>query len=330
MKRVRAELLKRAYGPYESRGRGFEAAAKKEFEERFLADAAVDLTSETVLRGDITVTARFLGKENGIVAGLGACLAFFRRHGLRCQALKKDGERVRRGDILAEVRGRQGTLLSVERTGLNLLQRLSGIATHTHRLVKKARTEGVAVVGTRKTLLNVLDKKAIEVGGGLPHRYSLGDAIMIKDNHLSALALQVGSDEVFDEALRRAFGRAYPVNPHFIELEVPSLEAALQAVQAYDTLRQTATAEPERDNLATIPFVLMLDNFKPGQIRKTVKALKKANLRSAILLEASGGITEATFAKYVKSGVDAISIGALTHSVKALDISLKILPPEAS
>jgi len=302
------------------------AWARRYLEERFQEDAGTDVTVAAVIADRRTglAHARILAKQDGILSGLEEVLAFYRRHGVSSRALSASGEAVTKGQVLAELSGREADLLRVERTGLNVLQRLSGIATATRRLVDRAAPYGTAVVGTRKTLLPPLDKQAIACGGGLPHRYGLHDAILVKDNHLAAIAAADPDGDPLDTALERALSWRGRPRPAFVEIEVPSPEDALHLARLYQTLRVSPGAA-RRYPLLPAPFLIMLDNMSPARLRATVAALEAEGLREGILLEASGGIDERTFDAFVRSGVDAVSIGAVTHSVIALDISQKIV-----
>ncbi len=244
---------------------------------------------------------------------------------------KHDGDKLEKGDIIAEVYGNEMAFLKLERTGLNLLQRMSGIATATKKLADIAEPYGVKIVGTRKTLLNYLDKKAIEIGGGLAHRMGLYDAILIKDNHLEAIR-EEGIKDAIETAVERAYSSNYRKHASFVEIEVQNMEDAIKAAKSYYNVQLSETEGHHWDfsykldpTIVDLPFIIMLDNMKPSEIKKTVKELKKCRLYDFAILEASGGINEKNLKQYAATGIDAISIGAITHSVKALDISQKIV-----
>ena len=215
---------------------------------------------------------------------------------------------------------------------------MSGIATATKKLADITQPYDVKIVGTRKTLLNYFDKKAIKVGGGLPHRMGLYDAIMIKDNHLEAIR-EEGIENEIETAIERAYAVADRYKPNFIEIEVSTLNDTIKAANKFKEIVyrkaneffEDPRLEPKAkyEYIHTMPNIIMLDNMKPSEIKKTVKELKKQNLYDFVLLEASGGITEKNIKQYAATGVDAISIGAITHSVKALDISQKIVKRES-
>jgi len=220
--------------------------------------------------------------------------------GLSVKAEVADGEKIRNKQIIMKISGNAQTVLSAERTILNLISRMSGIATVTRRLTEKLRKANATakIAATRKTAPGLLyfDKKAVLIGGGDPHRLRLDDLVLVKDNHIAI----VGSVE---RAVKRA-----KQNCSFskkIEVEVTSVTDALKA------------AEAGAD-------IIMLDNFPPKQIREAIKALKKAGFFGKILLEISGGITEQNLLEYASTQVNIISMGALTHSVQVLDVSLEI------
>ena len=256
-----------------------------------------DVTSEAVIPENLEAEAVIISKQDGVIAGLEEAKALFEHFGVKVELKAKDGDEVKRGTVVIKLKGNARKILLVERTALNIMGRMSGIATQTRKLVEKIRTVSpkVRVAGTRKTLLKPLDKKAILIGNGEPHRFSLSDAILIKDNHLALVPLE--------EAIKRAKTfSAYKI----VEVEVESLEDALKAAKAGAD-------------------VIMLDNMTPEQIKEVLEALKHEGFRDKVKIEVSGGITEENIQDYAKLDIDVISLGALTHSVKNFDVSLKIL-----
>lgn len=253
----------------------------------------------TIPRGTV-VQAEIMVKEEGVLAGVEEALTFLETFGLQGRALVDDGSRVDEKKKILHIEGDAATLLSVERTLLNLLSRMSGIATATHRLVEKMRRAGhkTCVASTRKTApgLAYFDKKAVIIGGGDAHRSGLDDMILIKDNHIVA----AGSVK---EAIKRVRERASFSKK--IEVEVTDVDNALEAA---------------REGID----ILMLDNFTPKQAEDAVKQLKNKGLRDSVLIEASGGITEQNILDYAAVGVDIVSLGEITQSARALDLSLKI------
>lgn len=254
-----------------------------------------DLTSEALIPEDAVTTGLIHAKDTGILCGVDVARRVFELldPSLEFTALAKDGDKVEYGTHIAEVKGNARSVLTGERLALNLLQHLSGVATQTKKLADIAKPYGTRVVDTRKTTpgLRQLEKYAVRVGGGHNHRLGLYDAILIKDNHI-AVAGGV------KEALARA--KAYASHMTKIEIEVESLEQAKEAV--------TGGAD-----------VIMLDNMAPDAMKECVRYIDHR-----AVVEASGGINATNLAAAAASGVDVISVGALTHSVKALDISLDV------
>lgn len=266
---------------------------------RFIREDAPfgDITSEAVIPEGVKAKAVIIAKQDGVIAGVEEARALFEHFGVGVEAKKRDGEEVKTGEVILELEGNARSILLVERTALNVMGRMSGIATEVRRLVEKVREVNpkVRVAGTRKTLLKPMDKRAIIIGGGEPHRFSLSDAILIKDNHLALVPLE--------EAIKRAKAfSAYKV----VEVEVESLEDAIKAAKAGAD-------------------VVMLDNMTPGEIAETIEALKREGLRDRVKIEVSGGITPENIAEYAKLDIDVISLGYLTHSVKNFDVSLEVI-----
>jgi nicotinate-nucleotide pyrophosphorylase (carboxylating) len=259
-----------------------------------------DVTSEAVVPAGLTVNAEVLAKEDGIAAGIEEIVIFGESLGLNVNAKIADGDEIKKGTVILKISGNARVILSAERTLLNLLSRMSGIATLTRRLTEKLLKANLKakVAATRKTAPGLLyfDKKAVLVGGGDPHRLRLDDMILLKDNHV---AIAGSIERAVKKAKATSSGKK-------IETEVTSTADALKA------------AEAGAD-------IVMLDNFSTEQVREAVAALKKAGFFGKILLEVSGGITEENLLDYALAQVDVISMGALTHSVKALDISLEIV-----
>jgi nicotinate-nucleotide pyrophosphorylase (carboxylating) len=226
----------------------------------------------------------------------------------------KDGAAFNPGEVLIRLQGDESRLLEVERVGLNLLQRLCGIATAARRLQSDVTQHNpdVRVVATRKTPCGLLDKRAAHLGGVGTHRLSLGDAILIKNNHLAVLG---GPEE---EAAPAAVERAWHLRHEsaFIEVEVRSEAAAIAAAAKFRHLLD------QDDKM--YPCLLLLDNMSPGEIAQVIQELRGKNLYNSALIEASGRITEANIEEYAAAGADAISVGALTHSAQALDLAQRI------
>jgi len=254
-----------------------------------------DLTSQALIPEDAVTTGLIHSKDTGILCGVEVARRVFQLldPGLEFTALAKDGDPLSYGTKIAEIRGSARSVLTGERLALNLLQHLSGVATQTRQLAELARPYGTRVVDTRKTTpgLRQLEKYAVRVGGGHNHRLGLYDAILIKDNHI-AVAGGV------KEALARA--KAYASHMTKIEIEVESLDQAREAV-------------------AGGADVIMLDNMAPEAMKECVTMIDHR-----AVVEASGGINAANLQAAAAAGVDVISVGALTHSVQAVDISLDV------
>lgn len=260
-----------------------------------------DVTSAAVIQFECTAEAEVVAKAEGVVAGLEEAVVLAETLGLEANAEVEDGDNVKNGQVLMKLLGDARTILSMERTMLNLLSRMSGIATITAKyvdLLHKAKLK-TRVAATRKSAPGLLyfDKKAVLIGGGDPHRLHLDDMILIKDNHI---VLAGGLEKAVKNAKQNAsFTKK-------IEVEVTEPEDAVKV------------AELGVD-------VVLLDNFSPQQVAEAVALLKKAGLSEKVLLEASGGITGENVLEYARAGVDLVSLGELTHSVKALDISLEVV-----
>jgi nicotinate-nucleotide pyrophosphorylase (carboxylating) len=260
-----------------------------------------DITTELLIPVELRGRACIVVKEEGVLAGIEVAAVVFRRvdSQLEFQGLVSEGSKVHPGDVAAAVEGSAASILKAERTALNFLQHLSGIATETARYVDAISGLKAHIMDTRKTIpgLRPLEKYAVRVGGGYNHRQSLGDGILIKDNHLAALHSQgTGLGGAVEKARRNA--------PRTLKVEIE--------VQNIDQARQALDAGAD---------IIMLDNMNVDDIRRVVELC-----HDRALLEASGGITLENVRAVAETGVDLISVGALTHSAKALDISLELEP----
>lgn len=256
----------------------------------------LDTTTDYLIPEDQQGSAQFLAKADGVLCGMDIALRVFTLLDPDCktQVFLHDGDPVKKGDILAKISGRTRTLLKGERTALNLLQHMSGIATATSEAVKLIEGTRASIADTRKTLpgLRPLQKYAVTTGGGRNHRYNLSDAAMLKDNHVDAC----GGIANAVNALKGKLG-------HMVKTEVE--------VRNLDELQEALSVGAD---------VIMLDNMSPELMKQAVEITA-----GRALLEASGGITAQTLRAVAQIGVDIISIGALTHSVTAFDISMKII-----
>ncbi|MFZ0522986.1 MAG: hypothetical protein WAL95_18300 [Candidatus Acidiferrales bacterium] len=286
-----------------------------------------DLTVSALGIRERAGSANVVAREPGVAAGLEEYAYIMRKHGLKVTLKKVDGDVFETGEILARVEGGQNKVLSLERVGLNLLQRMCGIATNTARLQERARRRCPAtrILGTRKTPWGLLDKRAIHLGGGGTHRLGLGDGIVIKNNHLALLARR--EEQAVPLAIAKAWaGRR---SAAFIEVEVRSEESAIAAGREFKRLQAGELPSTGADADAAkkqrpCPCLVMLDNLMPEDVRNIIVAMRKNKVWEGTLVEASGGISETNFELYADAEVDAISIGALTHSARALDLSQKM------
>lgn len=254
----------------------------------------LDISSEYIFAPEHRSEAYFLAKADGVLSGIDVAMRVFKLldDTFECTVHKRDGEKIKKGDIIAEFSGSTAALLKGERTALNLIQHMSGIATAANRAVKAVEGTKVSIADTRKTLpgLRALQKYAVTCGGGKNHRFNLSDAAMLKDNHIDA----AGGITAAVTALRKKCG-------HMVNIEV-----------------ETRNLDEVKEALAAGASIIMLDNMTNEEMSEAVKLVD-----GRALLEASGNITEKNLREKAETGVDIISMGALTHSVKAFDISMK-------
>ena len=253
-----------------------------------------DITTLSTSPADKTATGRFVAKEDMIICGIDLAAHIFGRvdPSIELKANFKDGDAVKKGDVIAVVSGNAQNVLTGERTALNFMQRLTGIATRTHASVAEVAGTNAKITDTRKTTpgLRVLEKYAVRVGGGTNHRFNLADGVLIKDNHIAVSG-----------GIQNAVKNARAVIPHTLKIEV-EVETKEQLAEALD-----AGAD-----------IIMLDNMSNDLMRECVGIVA-----GRALVEASGNMGEKSLREVAETGVDIISVGALTHTVKAADISLK-------
>jgi nicotinate-nucleotide pyrophosphorylase (carboxylating) len=257
-----------------------------------------DVTSEAVIP-DIRCLAEISAEQSGIIAGLYEATILFSHYSVAVEQFVQDGQTVKTGDKLLRLSGEAKKILLVERTALNIIGRMSGIATQTREMadIIYKKNPQCRIAGTRKTCpgFRTLDKKAVQLGGGEPHRGNLSDGILIKDNHLVLVPL------------KKAITDAKKITRYKkIEVEVETPADALLAA--------SAGAD-----------IILLDNMNPGQVKTTLDALIKKDLRNRVIIELSGGITQNTLSDFADLGVDVISMGALTHTVKNFSVKLEII-----
>lgn len=258
-----------------------------------------DITSEAVVDEDKTVTAHIISKDEGILAGIDIIKEMFESKNVQVIFNLKDGTKIAKNDLLMCLKGDARTILLLERSALNLLMRMSGVASAADYHVNLVNDYDVIIAGTRKTLpaIGKFDKQALKIGGADTHRFSLDDMVLIKDNHIASVGTPL-------ETLLKA-----KENVSFskkIEIEVESLKDAVDCV------------ENKVD-------IVMLDNMSPKEVEEVLEELIKLNIRDNSLIEVSGGITAENIVDYAKLGIDIISLGALTHSSRSLNFSLRIL-----
>ncbi len=257
-----------------------------------------DITTNALVPEKTTARARIICKGEGVIAGVQEACVIFRLLNIEFKPLVRDGDRVRKGQTVMELSGSARAILSAERTVLNIMMRMSGIATETSKLVEATKkvNSKIRIACTRKTTpgFRYFEKKAVALGGGDTHRFRLDDMILIKDNHLSIIG---GVREAVKQArLKTSFSKK-------IEVEVENAEQALEAA--------LAGAD-----------IIMFDNMPPEEAKKTLELLEERGLREKVLIELSGGITPENIEKYSALNVDIISMGYITHSARALDLSL--------
>ena len=257
-----------------------------------------DVTSEAVVDEGKIVKAYIVSKDEGILAGINVIRQLFEDNGVKVTFWLKEGSNISKDDLLLSVEGDARTILLLERTALNLLMRMSGVASVANKYVELVKDFNVRIAGTRKTSPGIgkFDKYALKVGGADTHRFSLDDMVLIKDNHIATCKSPL-------DALKKA--KANVSFSKKIEIEVENLNDAIECVQ----------------NGADI---VMLDNMSPDEVKEVIDELNKLDIRQNSLIEVSGGITEENILDYADLGVDILSIGALTHATRSLDFSLKL------
>ncbi len=259
-----------------------------------------DITSELV--PNVLVHAHIISKQKGVLCGLDFAKIVFKFLDVEVTSLFKDGDKIRKGDVILELKGLSRKILVSERTVLNLLMRLSGIATQTRKLVEKVKETGLDIIiaSTRKTTpgFRYFEKYAVKTGGGDPHRWNLSDSVLIKENHLSLLGEAAIQTILNQSKVKTSFTKK-------VDIEVENISE----------LKQSLRLSPE---------IIMLDDFSLSDIQAAIKIVEKNNKAPRPLIEISGGISEQNINRYLIPGIDIISVGSLTHSVVAIDFSMKI------
>lgn len=257
-----------------------------------------DVTSNAVVDEGMEVCAYIKSKDEGILAGINIIRDLFEKYGVKVSFYLAEGSKISYGDVLMYLKGDARTILLLERTALNLMMRMSGVASAANKYVNLVKDYPIRIAGTRKTspAIGKFDKHALSVGGADTHRFGLDDMVLIKDNHIATCATPL-------EALLKAKDSVSFSKK--IEIEVETLDDAVECVK----------------NGADI---VMLDNMSPSEVSQVIDELEKLDIRQNSLIEVSGGINENTILDYACLGIDIISIGALTHSTRSLDFSLKL------
>ena len=260
-----------------------------------------DITTESIVDDGVEVEAVIVTRDEGVVAGLTEVRALLEYFGVELEPIKRDGDEVGYDEVVARLRGSAKAVLTLERTVLNILMRMSGVATETRKLVELVRRNGfsVRIAATRKTApgLRYFDKRAVEVGGADTHRLSLYDAVLIKNNHV-AIAGSVA------EAVKRAREKVSFIKK--VEVEVSTAEEAVEAAKAGAD-------------------VVMFDNMSVEEAKRAMDMLKREGLRDKVFVEISGSINYENVLRYASLEPDVISVGYITHSLKALNMSLKVV-----
>ena len=286
----------------------YKSYVEKFFKEKLEQDVGKgDITTNSLISKNKNVKTFVIARENGILAGMEEVSLLI--NVFKVKKYKKDGDKVKNNDKILEIYGNARKILNYERTLLNILQRMSGIATLTYE-TKKPVKNNCFIAGTRKTLFPLFDEKALSVGGALTHRLDLSSAILVKDSHLEVL-----NDDVKKAVILVSKNK----KTKYIEIEVKNEKEALEAAETIIKLKSKKL------------FAIMFDNMKPSIIKKTIIKIHNLinknsihNDKKIILFEASGGINQENIKEYAKTGVDIISLGILTHSAKTLNISLEI------
>jgi len=255
-----------------------------------------DITTNAIVPEDVEAAAEVVAGEGGMLAGIEEVAQLLDHEGLKYKTSLKDGDEIKKGSVVMEVSGNARKILGTERVVLNILMRMSGIATLTKSLSEKARPYGVKIAGTRKTTpgFRYFEKKAIEIGDGHPHRLGLDDAFLIKDNHISVAGLEEAISRVKKSGISKE-----------VEVEVSTPEDALKACRLGVD-------------------IIMLDNMEPDAIERTLSEMEKEGLRNGVKIELSGGITAENLESFLRLRPDVISMGALTTNARWLDMNVRL------
>lgn len=305
---------------------------------------------------NITCQAKIVAKQEGIIAGIEEVEFLLKKYTtLSFKSLLNDGSQFKNGAIIAEINGKSHEILGYERTILNILQRMSGIASETSSLISLIRPiSQIQIASTRKTPWMSLDKKAVAVGGGLTHRLNLSDEILIKDNHIATIKKDFHfktDEEAIEKAIKSIIGKGntkaiktpqgWPsskdspgveeLEKQLIEIEVENFQQAHQVIKTFQSLKDTSGVAsiqglPRGEGIGTdFHLAIMLDNFTPSRVKMILSDLGNLYNLSSIIFEASGGINEKNILEWSQTGVDILSLGSLTHSTHAANLSLEFV-----
>jgi nicotinate-nucleotide pyrophosphorylase (carboxylating) len=286
------------------------------FEWLIAADRAADDQTTRTLDLHSTTPAVILSRQAGIVAGLEEVRFLLTQYThSQVQFYVEDGASIEKDTPILSIIANMGELLPLERTILNVIGRMSGIATRTCDLIGLARQGSALIAGTRKTPWMLLDKKAIYGGGGLTHRLNLNDGVLIKDNHLKSLQHQL-SQASLNDAITQAIRRTVASSPDSFEIEVEGADQGWVALAAFES---TINGNPRHPTM-----IVMLDNFDPPSAAAFINEARQKPIAERVLFEASGDITDQSISDWAQTGVDVVSLGALTHSVKNFNVSMAL------
>jgi len=270
-----------------------------------------DITTDLLIKRDFPAKAVVYARQDGIIAGIEEVRFLYGKFGIEVANSVKDGIKAKSGDKLLELKGSVKTLFKIERRLLDILSRMSGIATMTC-LLRQLVNNNISVSATRKTLFPYIDKKAVFIGGGLTHRLALWDGVLIKNNHIFCIDFGLMDKSFFSMIDKQC---------SVVELETKDKDSAISLLRNFIKYRQ---ANHDSD----LVIIVMFDNMKPSDIKEgidKIRGISKTEIADSVLFEASGNITEKNINEYAHTGIDVISVGMLTHSVKGFDLNQKIM-----
>ncbi len=320
-------MNRKSVAEFTHNGKNFLTLQNSEYKQWVFRYTFLELEKDLGPKGDITtaalfeahqkVRAKIVAREAGVLAGTQEIRYFLLEGDVNFRPKVKgnfevefhfeDGDSFKKDDVLLEITGDVHDLLAVERVALNLLMRMSGVATFTKKICETVKAYDVLITPTRKTLWGLLDKRAVVLGGGGTHRLNMSESILIKDTQSDLYGRDI------EKILEVTLEKVPEMEPRFVEIEVMNEDEAIRAAKIFN-----------KNNSQTVG-VLLMDNVEPNEIKKAVEEIKKAELYDSVLIEASGGITEKNVLEYAKTGVDIISMGSITNGPRSLNMSLKIV-----